>query len=689
MYIYGITIGMDFRDVAKILMSPTGSLVTSLLDGDVFTGKKETISPVNIFEYFDKFPNDILSKYDVNRDLNGDDIVNPLIIFKKVFKERYGISKKTPIGKAINDIVKTHKDLSIRLNQLESLRSKYTSNSKYGQRMFNQLIDSVQEYFVNLNNVDKNVLTDLKTLAGGAAELKLLGRIYSFNQGIKTDPEGLLGQVKLIERCVYDITGKDEDLIDIKKFAFDEDYRNQAIEKYESVKHTFNILDAVAKVPHFMSYVEALATALQEVEQSFKFRSSRNMSLELSRKIKYKDESKIIKGVENYVGDFLRKQWFLQNGIRVKIPKGNTAFDSDGNKYTLKEDTTVSLGTDWGAATFRSFVESQVIPDLQEGRIKPNVEFPGVKDNKFIRDLVNDITTNTVSKNASIIYTLPINMLPRTPSDTNILNGYKAEFNKLAKYSYQYETDSFNIDGQVQTNLNSIPLVDLFTYYAMIANNWKLSENSLVPILENFQNTGIIKDFHDFEKAYDKSGETLSMGNTPFDDILPYIIPKGSPYSSYSNYIWSRNKDTHKYEIMHKASQSELDSIQEDENGNKPGVYGRYLFDGSKDTNYFPTGRIQSAERIVNLNYKDDEGKTVHYQITYDTETGIIKNLKSGMKDILTYDTKTGTFKSPKSETKDIDLTGFHMVPTIKVNGIQKLDTFILESFVKSKLNPC
>mgnify|MGYP006920095081 FL=1 len=39
----------------------------------------------------------------------------------------------------------------------------------------------------------------------------------------------------------------------------------------------------------------------------------------------------------------------------------------------------------------------------------------------------------------------------------------------------------------------------------MIANNWKVSENSLVPILEGFNNTGIIKNFHDFEKAYDMS----------------------------------------------------------------------------------------------------------------------------------------------------------------------------------------
>lgn len=64
-----------------------------------------------------------------------------------------------------------------------------------------------------------------------------------------------------------------------------------------------------------MGYVRTLAIALREVSESFKFRSSRNMSLKLSDTIGYNDENRIIKGIENYVGDFLRKQWLLHNDI--------------------------------------------------------------------------------------------------------------------------------------------------------------------------------------------------------------------------------------------------------------------------------------------------------------------------------------------------------------------------------------
>ena len=670
MYIYGITIGMDFKDVAKILMSPTGSIVTSLLEGDVFTGKKETLQPVDIFKYFDYIPNDLINKYDVHQDPDGFNIlISPLQKFSELFMAQQDEDKNVSINEVISNFSSKGYSIQEKLIDLESLRGQYITPSKYAQRMYNQLIDTVEEYVINLSKINRNTLSDLHTLADGAKEMRRLGSIFSFNQGIKTDPEGLIRQVNLIERAIYDITGKTDDIIDLNKFAFDQEYRQKAIDTYEKVKHSFNILDAVSKVPHFMGYIQTLAVALKEVSESFKFRSSRTMSQELAQMVKTNNENKIIKGVENYVGDFLRTQWLLQNNVQMIIPKGNQAFDRNGNKYTLEQDTSVYLGTDWGAATFRMFMEQQVIPDLKAGKIKPGVEFPGIKDNRFIKDLVNDISTNTVSRNASIIYTLPINMLPRTDTDTSILNSYKSEFNKLAKYAYQYETTSFNQDGQVETTLSAPqPLVDLFTYYAMIANSWKLSENSLVPILESFQNTGIIKNFHDFEKAYDASQESLSLSNVDINDLYPYIAPKGNPRSSFSKYLWARNPNTHKYELMRKLSKNELDSFQENEYEVNTGVINGYSFIGSQDTNYFPTGSIQNSEKIFDSSYT--EGKdTIHYQIIYDIESGKINKATVNL--------------------DPIDLSELQKVPTIKVNGIRKIDSNLLESIIKDKLNPC
>ena len=117
------------------------------------------------------------------------------------------------------------------------------------------------------------IYNDIKTLSDGAEEMRRLGSILSLNQGIKTNSEGLLNQINLIERAIYDITGNQEDLINLQKFVFDEQYRKQCIDKYEEYKHTFNILDVVATVPHFMGYLQTLAISDAEAEASSKFRS--------------------------------------------------------------------------------------------------------------------------------------------------------------------------------------------------------------------------------------------------------------------------------------------------------------------------------------------------------------------------------------------------------------------------------
>lgn len=674
MYIYGITIGMEFKDIAKLIMSPTGLMVSSLLNGNVFTGVKETIQAKSIFTYFDKIPKNLINKFDKNSDLSGSNIgQNPLQVFTREFREIYKADEKLSIETIIAKFGKENYTIDEKIKILESLRNKYRSTSDYGRKLYNQLIDTVEEYVINLSNIDYNILEDLKTVAEGAEELRILGQILSLNQGIKTDPEGLVTQINLIERAIYNITKNTNDIIDIKKFVQDEAYRNSKIEAYEKIKHSFNILEAVSTVPHFMGYLELLAVATKEQEQSFKFRSSRSMSLDLSISLNYYNEKKIIKGIEYYVGDYLRKQFLLQKGVVVTIPKGNKAFNKLGNMYTLKEDTPVYLGTDHGAATFRMFMETQVIPDLQAGRVVPNSDFSTVSNNKFIRDLINDTSTNTVLGNTTVVYTLPINMLPRTESDTMILNSYKIEFNKLASYQYQYNVSSFDQNGVETTTLSQpIPIVDLFTYYAMIANSWKLSENSLVPILEQFQNKGIIQEFHKFEKDFDRSRKTLKIGYTAnltsesilsdtilisFNDILPYVAPKASPYSSYSKYIRARNKNTHKYQLMQKLYGEDLEH-------DLYGLINNYQFKPIANSNYFTTGNVDRPTDVIVITTQDNSD----CHVVYDKGSKIITDALINGKEI-----------GLKDKT----------MPMKKVNGIETIDTNILKYLIEDKKSKC
>lgn len=684
MYIYGITIGMDFKDVAKILMSDVGTVIKGLLDNDVFSGRDGYGQMgESLFKYFDKGPSRMLNRFRSKKNSDGQDIKSPLEHLTSLFEAntsfRNDDGEPLPFAQALVLWSRSNLHLSEKLNLFEEFRRQYSDPSKEARELYNQLIDFVQDYIQQGHVIGLNEATyaDIKKLAEGAEEMKILGRILSLNQGIKTNPDGLLAQVNHIERAVYKETGDLEDLIDLTKFAFDEAYREQCIAKYEIVKHAFNILDVASKVPHFMGYVQTLATAAKEVQNSFKFRSSKELSLQLSKDLGVTQEDKIIRGVQNYVGDYLRKKWMRSKEVVFIIPKGNKAFDRDGNPFELTEDTPIQLGTDWGDATFRMWFENEIIPNLKQGIIKPGAYSTELIGNKFITDLGNDLLTNTVSRNPTVVYTLPINMLPRIDQERAIFNRYKSEFNRLASLGYQYEVSSYNSEtGEVTTELTEpTPLVDLFTYYAMIANSWKLSEKSLVPILEDFQNSGIIQEFHNFETVIDQSGEVLSLDNIVFNDLLPYIAPFDSPYSSFSTaYIQYRNPSTRKYQLMRLLSRQEQqqDNVDTDTGVSLVSSSSRikdYTFEGGGvDTNYFLTGRVESSERTVKHTFKDGD-TDYQVEVVHDVDSWNVINLRVNGE----------TLEIPELTT----------VPTIKKNGVKDVNMALLESIIKSKLNPC
>lgn len=691
LYVYGVSIGMEFKDIANIMMSNVGRIISDVVNDDVFSGK-EGFGAINdsLFKYFDNGPWLRLQKFNVFRNSQGDQITSPLQVLTSEFEKLgYRNEKNSSIPemlhKALAKYARSSYPISEKIKYLESLRLKYHHSSLEGKQLYNQLIDFVQDYIQQGHVISQNQETyeDIRTLAQGAAEMKILGQLFSLNQGLKNSTDEITTQINNIERAIYNKTGNLEDLIDLSRFAFDEDYRKQCINKYEEVKHSFNILEAISITPHFMEYVKTLATASTEMQSSFKFRSVKNLVLPLSQELEYTREDKIIRGIQNFIGDYLRKNWMVSKDKTIIIPKWNKAFSPNGTQFTLTQDTPIKLGTDWGDATFRMWMENQVIPNLKEGKIQPkqNTNFIAISDNKFIQDLGNDLITTTISHNPSIIYTLPINMLPRDDAGRAILDKYKSEFNKLASYSYKYITRSYKIDQDNQYKKiksskteQSIPIVELFTYYSMIAHNWKLGEKSLVPILENFYSSDVIKDFHKYIDTLDKSGHILKLENINFDNILPYVAPFESPYSSFSDYLWYRNPDTKKYQLMYKRNSSfEEDSdysqlLDENEFGRKSQKIKDYetYSSSSIDTNYFPKGQIESPIREFNFIIDDQ-----NFKIEYFFETGKIKSLFNGNSENI--------YKILKDDLK--------YIPTRKINGIKHININILSSIIKNKLN--
>jgi len=97
------------------------------------------------------------------------------------------------------------------------------------------------------------------------------------------------------------------------------------------------------------------------LQSSYKYRSVKANSLKVGSWLNPKNpsinESDTIKGLQRFIGDKIRKDWMYSSDIKIRIPKGNKAFDKNGNEYVLKEDQVITLGTDWGDATFRLWME--------------------------------------------------------------------------------------------------------------------------------------------------------------------------------------------------------------------------------------------------------------------------------------------------------------------------------------------
>jgi hypothetical protein len=58
-----------------------------------------------------------------------------------------------------------------------------------------------------------------------------------------------------------------------------------------------------------MGYLQTLEVAVKEEEESFKFRSIRKSYRGIKSKFKLYDDEKLVKGLQNYLGDKILQDW--------------------------------------------------------------------------------------------------------------------------------------------------------------------------------------------------------------------------------------------------------------------------------------------------------------------------------------------------------------------------------------------
>lgn len=667
MYIFGLSIGMKFNDIANIIMSPVGNLFRSLTEENVLTSQNAYGNiDEPIFKYFTEGPQKQLFKFDSKTDSEGHTVQkSPLDIFKDVISKEFNI----PFDNG-HKLLKQIGILNIadKIQRIEKYKNSYTPTFKgeiivEKKEEFNQLIDFAIDYMIQFEIVKNNqeAFKDLKKLAQGAKEFKIFGQIFGLNKGVKTKTDEYFNQLNNIKNLIFDHTGEIEDIVRLTDFVQDENYRNEVINKYENIRTTLNIFDALTCDSQYFGYLTTLAASELAFNQTFKYRSINQLLADYHKTFEFVNSEKLIKGLQNYCGDYLLNSWMINEGITVTIPAGQIAYDRKGNPSVLTEDKVLYLGLEHNNMTFKAWIENKVIPDLQKGLLRPNDPWVKYSNNQFIQNLGYNTTNRTVSGNNIIVRSLPINMMPSNDVEQILFDQYKSEFNQLTD-RYQYTLHRKNKEGKKEEYLSKpIPVTDLITYYAMIANRWLVSQSSLVPIVQDFRDKGILKKYDDYISNLDKSGFTLFKNNIVRQDLLPYVALKESEFVSTAPFVFTKDPGSKIRTLKSRYYDNEEHRFK----------YGRVYKNKDIEQSVFEKGGVNSTKGILKFNTEWGE-----VSVQYDLIHGKLKSIK--LPDI---DNKEIKLSKIKKQIKK--------VPIVKLNGVRVVDKIRLMSKIENVINNC
>ena len=661
MYLYGISVGIPFNDLANILMSPLALTMTQLMKGNTFINKDNIQSLDAVFDYFELGPN--LESYNIaTYDNSGNRQTTSFEVFKRLFSPNAEVENKL-IGL---DTVEKIQQTLVEINSYEISEP----NNKTRAQVY-KLIKEVSTYLrhklMYLENID--TYNNIKELAKGAADLKDLGQILGLNKGLKTSSEDIQRQVSNIEeilntrvdrflkekrreyktRRVY-LDSKYPDLrFDIMQFVLDPEYRQQQIERYERIKVNYKIgdmskdgfitsksfvnpLELIATVPHYFEYVKSLAytdAGLKDV--SVKYRSIAKLSKQLQKEYKPTNTKAHIKNTQNLISNYLNLQWRFDNDFIFDIPKGNIFYDSKGDTSELMSATTpIKLGTPSGDLTFKAWMENEVFPNLKKGKLGTHKQAsPIISNNEFVKHLIQIVYTNASDHQEKINQSLDINMLPSDEYEQDPFDTVSQGLEQLSRYTY-----------------NNYPIIELLFLYNQIAFDGKLGQKSFTKLLENYHNLEMITGYYEYIKYCDDNLE-IESADIPQYLKHTHMTQYGSIFSSFAPYVYSRNKTTGQLQLFEKVDQTD----------DQTGMTQKYRVVKPRLVD-----KVIPTEAYIN----DTEDKAHYVEIQPNgTKIGTIS-----------YQGKTYSFKSDNVN-----------IPYKKENGQPVLDVEKLQSYIERKIN--
>ncbi len=637
MYLYGLSLGIPFDTLYKIMTSPLAFRLSELTKGDSFNEDSGTIDVIGALDYILQEPSKQIAKFDSVDFSEYNGIVNPSTFLLR------GKGLRDTIKKIVGNNGKV--DYNAAQEYFDSLRNKVneitqiikSSNSETKEQdaikytiQYNQLIDFAIQYVEDMRLAENtfyetiygggNILTDFETLAMGANEMKQLGKLLRLNQEIKTNPQELIEQVANIENALikrasqirrYNIrhskpfdpgtlSEKDEQFynsiinergngykklykIDFQKFVTDESYAQDMIKRYDVIKASYNPLKVLYEVTHYKGYMESLYIAYQGWKnKSSKFKLLVEEKSRIESKYNIYDsklKEQVGKNLEDRADIFYRSRWMQGRYRPIALPASTKertvfAFGTDAKKaMPIHSIREIQLGTTIGDANFKLWMEEVVIPELKR-------RFP---NNKFIQDLKFTVNPKTPAGTIATSMGLSINMLPRSEYEKDTFNSYKQAFNNLSK-----EKDTLYSDAKG----NLYQVQELLFLYSLITTNGRLSQTSIHGIFEDYMLDPVAIDFNKAISEMDKQGDiTVSQIKESFieDDVIPF----STRYRGGSARFKEFDKETEEIKVYELND----NDYSEDPNEESGGYSPKYVLASSPIVSGFNTDYFLNAFR--------------------------------------------------------------------------------------------
>lgn len=582
MYVYGMTLGIPTKTLISIMTSPEGMILKEMLEGSHFNNDSTSFRVLDVFKKLQGDLGGDLVRYECKaKTLKGHTtsyqsnvrIKDKNFVIKSnldaLFAAMYPAYKSWLITNNPTDYhgrplqpATTFNGMLKHILPYKGLFNNLYRNSIGTLTMYSQFMQglSTNESYANweaalaqttsyLHLMADRVVqfrsrraNDLRILAEGAEEMRVLGSILGINKGLKTSISDTETFIDTIENLIIDrkkamgIDPKESDKIDFLQFMVDENYQKECIDAYEKVKHSVNILHLITKVPHFKGYLHTqtipiafFTAASVKYRTIHKYRNNVNAGVEGVKPESLfnmfgvdsrRDKESILKGLENLIQYKLLTRWLASEQLKFKIPAGFKYFTKKG-EYASNESTEllISLHTPEGLATFKKYMEEICIPALRD-----NVTY---SQNTFIKNLIRVSYDKTPVHSSVTTYSLPGDLMAKQGRQGELNAKMFADFQQLSTIAFQPEI--------------GIPsLADAFYLYAQYCYMGRKGQKSLMSVFDLVgSRNSLSQHFNDFTALMDMEGSI----NCSKEELIVWCAPAGTQRSK-SKYAYVTSSNT-------------------------------------------------------------------------------------------------------------------------------------------------